>query len=106
MDIDALKEELERAVKIYKPGGDFGYGTLYNIACHFAQWGHDRTMEKMPHLKPAARAYFGDVLPRIDRSLNRVVVRGKDCAYYLTIDDLCKLPIDDCRVEPEEIGED
>ncbi len=32
MDIEALKEELGRAIKIYKPDGDFGYGTLYNIA--------------------------------------------------------------------------
>lgn len=94
MDIEALKEELERAIKIYKPDGDFGYGTLYNIAWHFAEWGHDKTVEKMPHWKPAARAYLGDKLPRMDYSLNRVVARDEDCAYYLTMDDLYRLPKD------------
>lgn len=83
MDIEALKEELERAIKIYKPDGDFGYGTLYNIAYHFAQWGHDKTMEKMPHWKPAARAYLGDRLPRIDYSLNRVVARDEEAHSIL-----------------------
>ena len=39
VDLEKLKEELDRVVKIYKPGGDFGWGTLYNIATHFFELG-------------------------------------------------------------------
>ena len=34
VDLEYLREELDKAVKIYKPGGNFGWGTLYNIAEH------------------------------------------------------------------------
>lgn len=39
MDIDKLREELKEAVRIYKPTGNFGWGTLYNIAWHFYELG-------------------------------------------------------------------
>lgn len=39
VDLDYIKDELDRAVKIYKPDGDFGWGTLYNIAIHFFELG-------------------------------------------------------------------
>jgi hypothetical protein len=39
IDIDYIKEELDKAVRIYKPTGDFGWGTLYNIAIHFYELG-------------------------------------------------------------------
>ena len=39
MDPDELSEELRKAVRIYKPTGNFGWGTLYNIAWHFYELG-------------------------------------------------------------------
>ena len=39
VDLEYLREELDKAVKIYKPDGDFGWGTLYNIATHFFELG-------------------------------------------------------------------
>ena len=39
VDLDYIKDELDRVVKIYKPDGDFGWGTLYNIATHFYELG-------------------------------------------------------------------
>lgn len=39
IDIDYIKEELDKVISIYKPTGDFGYGTLYNIAIHFYKLG-------------------------------------------------------------------
>lgn len=39
VDLDYIKDELDRVVKIYKPNGDFGWGTLYNIATHFFELG-------------------------------------------------------------------
>lgn len=39
IDLDYIKDELDRAVKIYKPNGNFGWGTLYNIATHFYELG-------------------------------------------------------------------
>ena len=39
VDLENLREELDRVVKIYNPNGDFGWGTLYNIALHFFELG-------------------------------------------------------------------
>ena len=39
IDIDYIEKELDKAINIYKPTGDFGYGTLYNIAIHFYELG-------------------------------------------------------------------
>ena len=39
VDLDYIKDELDRVVKTYKPDGDFGWGTLYNIATHFFELG-------------------------------------------------------------------
>lgn len=39
VDLDYIKDELDKIVKIYKPNGDFGYGTLYNVATHFFELG-------------------------------------------------------------------
>lgn len=39
VDLDYIKDELDKIVKIYKPDGDFGWGTLYNIATHFFELG-------------------------------------------------------------------
>lgn len=39
MDLDYIKKELDEAVRIYKPTGNFGWGTLYNIATHFYELG-------------------------------------------------------------------
>ncbi len=39
VDLEYLREELDKAVKIYKAGSDFGWGTLYNIALHFFELG-------------------------------------------------------------------
>ncbi len=39
VDLDYIKKELDEVVKIYKPDGDFGWGTLYNVAKHFFELG-------------------------------------------------------------------
>lgn len=39
IDPDELSKELKKAVEIYKPTGNFGWGTLYNIAWHFYELG-------------------------------------------------------------------
>ena len=39
VDLDYIKDELDKVVKIYKPDGHFGWGTLYNIAIHFFELG-------------------------------------------------------------------
>lgn len=49
LDIDAIKEELYKAIRIYKPNGDFGWGTLYNIAYHFANWQKQQMMKDAVH---------------------------------------------------------
>lgn len=37
IDLDYIKEELDKVVN--KPNGDFGYGTLYDVATHFYKLG-------------------------------------------------------------------
>ena len=49
-------------------------------------------LANIPHWKPAARAYEGDRLPRIDFMLKRLVARAEDGCYYLNIDELYTLP--------------
>lgn len=39
VDLDYIKKELDDVVRIYKPNGSFGWGTLYNIAKHFFELG-------------------------------------------------------------------
>lgn len=46
VDLENLREELDKAVKIYKPNGDFGWGTLYNIAVHFFELGVRKKKEE------------------------------------------------------------
>lgn len=61
---------------------------------------HEKLMETLreeckkdsPRWKPAARAYDGDRLPRIDWSLNRLVARFEEGIFYLDIRELYKLP--------------
>ena len=36
VDLDYIEEEL---IRIHKPDGDFGWGTLYNVATHFFELG-------------------------------------------------------------------
>lgn len=38
-DLDYIKKELDEVVRIYKPNGNFGWGTLYNVATHFFELG-------------------------------------------------------------------
>jgi hypothetical protein len=39
VDLDYIKDELDKVIKIYKPDWHFGWGTLYNIAIHFFELG-------------------------------------------------------------------
>ena len=39
IDIDYIKEELDKVVKTLKPDSVFGYGSLYDIATHFYKLG-------------------------------------------------------------------
>lgn len=39
VDLDYIKKELDELIRIHKPNGDFGWGTLYNVATHFFELG-------------------------------------------------------------------
>ena len=39
VDLDYIKKELDKVVRIYKPNRDFGWGTLYNVATYFYELG-------------------------------------------------------------------
>lgn len=39
LDLDYIKKELDEVIRIYKPNGNFGWGTLYNVATHFFKLG-------------------------------------------------------------------
>ena len=40
VDLDYIQKELDEVVRIHKPPfGDFGWGTLYNVAMHFYELG-------------------------------------------------------------------
>lgn len=54
--------------------------------------GKAEALKDLPKWKPAARAYDGDRLPRIDWMLNRLVARFEEGIYYLDIKELYKLP--------------
>ena len=41
-----IEKELEEAVRRYKPNGDFGWGTLYNIAYYFYELGLNARKEE------------------------------------------------------------
>ena len=41
-----IEKELEEAVRKYKPNGDFGWGTLYNIAYYFYELGLNARKEE------------------------------------------------------------
>lgn len=37
--LDYIKKELDEVIKLNKPNGDFGWGTLFNVAVHFFKLG-------------------------------------------------------------------
>lgn len=39
VNLDCIKKELDELIRIHKPNGDFGWGTLYNVATHFFELG-------------------------------------------------------------------
>ena len=39
VDLDYIRDELDELIGFIKPGGDFGWGTLYNVATHFFELG-------------------------------------------------------------------
>ena len=39
IDIDCIKEELDKVIKTLKPDSVFGYSSLYDIAAHFYKLG-------------------------------------------------------------------
>jgi len=39
IDIDYVKEELDKVIKTLKPDSVFGYGSLYDVATHFYKLG-------------------------------------------------------------------
>lgn len=54
--------------------------------------GKAEALKDLPRWKPAAIAYEGDRLPRIDWALNRLVARFEEGIYYLDIKELYNLP--------------
>ena len=68
VDLDYIKDELDRVVKIYKPNENFCWGTLYNIATHFFElglkaknWKKER-MEECPYRRVECTMYEGRIL--------------------------------------------
>ena len=45
IDIDYIKEELDKVIKTLKPDSVFGYGSLYDIATHFYKLGINDTQK-------------------------------------------------------------
>lgn len=45
IDIDYIKEELDKVIKTLKPDSVFGYGSLYDIAIHFYKLGINDTQK-------------------------------------------------------------
>lgn len=39
VNLDYIKKELDELIRFCKPNGDFGWGTLYNVATHFFELG-------------------------------------------------------------------
>lgn len=39
IDLDYIKEELDKVIKTLKPDSVFGYGSLYDVATHFYKLG-------------------------------------------------------------------
>ena len=39
VDLDYIKKELDELIRFNKPDGNFGWGTLYNVATHFFELG-------------------------------------------------------------------
>ena len=39
IDVDYIKEELDKVIKTLKPDNVFGYGSLYDVATHFYKLG-------------------------------------------------------------------
>lgn len=82
VDLDYIKDELDRVVKIYKPDGDFGWGTLYNVATHFFELG--------------LKAQYNSIsIPNIDDILeeNSIDPNSKDAkilkeCYYMALEKL------------------
>lgn len=54
--------------------------------------GKKEALKDLPRWKPAARAYTGDRLPRIDWLLKRLVAKFEEGIFYLDMNDLYKLP--------------
>lgn len=54
--------------------------------------GRADALRDLPRWKPAARAYDGDRLPRIDWLLKRLVAKFEEGIFYLDMNDLYKLP--------------
>lgn len=46
IDVDYIKEELDKVVKTLKPDSVFGYGSLYDIATHFYKLGIEQGYTK------------------------------------------------------------
>ena len=56
------------------------------------EYGKEEALNDLPRWKPAAVAYDGDRLPKIDWSLKRLVAKFEEGVFYLDINDLYKLP--------------
>lgn len=56
------------------------------------EYGKEEALKDLPRWKPAARAYEGDRLPRIDWLLKRLVAKFEEGIFYLDMNDLYKLP--------------
>ena len=57
IDIDYIKEELDKVIKTLRPDGVFGYGSLYDIATHFYKLGIEQKdmteldkFKELPHI--------------------------------------------------------
>ena len=85
------KEEAAELLELAK-NEIYSHESLVEYAKTAREEGKSKALKDLPRWKPAAAAYDGDRLPRIDWMLNRLVARFEEGIYYLDIKELYKLP--------------
>ena len=95
IELDALVAEIDRRIKNLYPKGGQGMVLTKILKDHYEDllsFINTIEVKEVPEWKPAAIAYKKDRLPRYDSALKRIVDRDEDGCYFLTMDDLYKLP--------------
>lgn len=90
-------EPFEQAPETFLMNADASEQTFHENVKKYAdkllELAKKEVLKDLPMWKPAAMAYDGDKLPRIDWMLNRLVARFDEGIFYLDMNDLYKLPV-------------